>query len=153
MSTMLTPPENPMVCGNCGEEHSDSEAMIAHVGTHITRITAPDLDVIRERVATDMENAAKGTDTIIDPTLVDNAMFAIEHSIADRFPPGSNTERVTLSLDTVGEDGGLDTLVALFAHAMDPLVDALDAEPDAREPDVLDITVTVTPRWTTGDAS
>ena len=147
MSNLLTPPDQPMTCGNCGEEHSDSEAMIAHVGTHVTVVTPPDHAVLRERIATDMANAVRGTDTIIDPSLVDNAMFAIEHLIADRFPPQSNTERVSLSLNTVGEDGGLDTLVGLFAHAMDPLVEQIDSDPDQREPDFLDITITVAPRW------
>lgn len=146
MSTMLTPPEQPMVCGVCGHEEMDSEAMIAHVGDHAEVIVPPDLDVLRARIGTDMANAARGTDTIVDASLVDNAMFAVEHIIADRFPPGSNTERVSINVTQTGADGGLDTLVALFAHAMEPLVEADD--PDAREPDLLDITVTVAPRWT-----
>lgn len=157
MSNLLTPPDEPMVCGNCGEEHSESEAMIAHVGTHVTVIQPPDLDVLRERLFADVRRSL-GTDpelggTSSVPETIDAAMFHIEHLIADRFPPASQTEQITLDLNVLGADGGLDSLVALFAHSMDPLVEAIEGDPAQREPDQLVITITVSPRWTTGDAS
>lgn len=125
------------LCPLCAETFPDRLDAIDHIPhAHAEAVLAPELDPIRDSLRKTMSDRS-----------TDEAMFHIEHIVADWFPPGSHTMRTHMPLtDSTAVDADL-IVLSTFLGVVDAVVVEVEADRTSRNPDYLAVEIKVTPRW------